>query len=133
MTGVGTLSSLPMKFALKDFFLLLTFPAIMSVGQIMFREAAIKFSGKPITEMLLGLLRTPIFHAAIVFYIVATVVWVWLLSRYPLAVAYPIAVLAVIFTPAIDALFFNRHLTSVYWLGLGLIIAGVIVVVRPSG
>lgn len=121
-----------MKFSFKDFVILLSFPAIMSVGQIMFREAAVKFSGKPVSELLFGLLRTPLFHCALAFYALATVLWVWLLSRYPLALAYPIAVLAVVFTPLIDKFYFHQHLPFTYWPGLALIITGVIVVVRSS-
>ncbi len=121
-----------MKFSVRDFVILLSFPAIMSVGQILFREAAVKFSGKPVTELMLGLLRTPHFHGALAFYASATVLWVWLLSRYPLALAYPIAVLAVVFTPLIDKFFFHQHLPSTYWPGLVLIIGGVIVIVRSS-
>jgi drug/metabolite transporter (DMT)-like permease len=121
-----------MKFSFKDFFILLSFPAIMSVGQIMFREAAVKFSGKPVSEALLALLRTPLFQGALAFYALATVLWVWLLSRYPLALAYPIAVLAVVFTPLIDKFFFHQQLPSGYWPGLGLILSGVVVIVRGS-
>ena len=121
-----------MKFSISDFVILLSFPAIMSVGQIMFREAAVKFSGKVVTELMLGLLRTPLFHGALAFYAIATVLWVWLLSRYPLALAYPIAVLAIVFTPLIDKFFFHQHLPSAYWPGLALIIGGVIVIVRSS-
>ena len=121
-----------MRFSLRDLATLLSFPAIMSVGQIMFREAAVKFSGKPITVLLLGLIRTPLFHCAIAFYVVATAVWVWLLSRYPLAIAYPIAVMAVVFTPLIYKAFFHQQLPNSYWFGLCLIIAGVLIIVRPS-
>ena len=121
-----------MKFSVRDFVILLSFPAIMSVGQILFREAAVKFSGKPLIELMLGLLRSPLFHGALVFYALATGLWVWLLSRYPLALAYPIAVLAVVFTPLIDKFFFNQHLPSAYWPWLALIIGGVIVIVRSS-
>ena len=121
-----------MKFSFKDFVILLSFPAIMSVGQIMFREAAVNFSGKPVKELLFGILRTPLFHGALTFYAFATVLWVWLLSRYPIALAYPIAVLAVVITPLIDRFFFHQQLPSTYWPGIALIIAGVIVVVRSN-
>lgn len=121
-----------MKFSLKDFVILLSFPAIMSVGQIMFREAAVKFSGKPVSELLFGILRTPLFHGALTFYAFATVLWVWLLSRYPIALAYPIAVLAVVFTPIVDRFFFHQHLPATYWPGLALILGGVLVIVRGS-
>lgn len=119
-----------MKTSVSDIMLLFTFPAIMSVGQIMFREAAVKFSGKPIDELILGLLRTPLFHAALAFYAVATIFWVWLLSRYSLSLAYPIAAFAVVFTPIIDRFFFQQHVPLTYWPGLALVICGVIVIVR---
>ena len=121
-----------MKFSLKDLPILLCFPVIMSVGQIMFREAAVKFSGKPVSELMLGLIRTPIFHGALILYAFATVLWVWLLSRYPLALAYPIAVMAVVFTPLIDCFVFRQSLPVTYWPGLGLMIAGVLVIVRSK-
>ena len=119
-----------MKTSVSDILLLLIFPVLMSVGQIMFREAAVKFSGKPTGELVFGLLRTPLFHAALAFYAVATIFWVWLLSRYTLSLAYPIAVFAIVFTPIIDRFFFKQHVPLTYWPGLVLIISGVIVIVR---
>ena len=119
-----------MKPGTFDILILMIFPAMMSVGQILFREAAAAQGRKPVVALMTGLLQSPVFFVAMGFYAVATVVWVWLLSRYPLAIAYPIAVLAVVFTPLIDKFFFRQQLPSTYWIGLVLIIAGVLVVVR---
>lgn len=119
-----------MQLTLKDVGIMLTFPAVMSFGQILFREVAIKQAGKPLLEILAGVAVTPLFYVALTFYAFATILWIWLLTKYPLTIAYPIAVLAVIFAPLIDKFFFRHPISNGYWFGIALIICGVQVITR---
>ena len=122
---------MPLK--LTDILWLISFPALMSVGQILFRASALNVSGRPLKEMIFGLLFMPSFNAALVVYGFTTLLWVWLLSRYPLSLAYPFATLAVLVVPIIEMLIYQKPLSSGYWVGLALIFAGVLVVVHSKG
>lgn len=116
----------------KDLLILMSFPAMMSVGQILFREAATQQTGKTLKYLFLGLLQSPIFYIALLFYAVATLVWIWLLTRYPLSIAYPIAVTAVIFTPLIDKFIFKNQLANMYWAGLAIMFLGIFIIIRST-
>lgn len=121
-----------MRFSPKDMSLLFCFPVIMAVGQILFRQATAGHSDKNAVQLMQTMLATPSFYAALAFYAFATVWWVWLLSRYPLSVAYPIAITAVVFTPLIDRLVYRATFHWTYWLGLALIAGGVVIIVRSK-
>ncbi len=121
-----------MSTALKisDIFLLLTFPAVMSTGQILFRKSALAVAGNSFPMLLVALVRLPSFHVALILYGLSTILWIWLLGRYPLSIAYPFATLAIVLVPVLERIFFNQDLSRSYWFGLALIIAGAFVVVR---
>ncbi len=104
----------------------------MSAGQILFRASALKVSGLPLKEMIQSLLFMPGFVTALAVYGFATILWVWLLSRYPLSLAYPFATLAVLVVPIIEMLIYQKPLAPLYWVGLALIFAGVLVVVQSK-
>ncbi len=112
-----------------DVMWLLTFPALMSFGQLLFRYSAVHIAGKPFYDMVATLFTVPVFYGAVALYGVCTMLWMWLLGRYPLAIAYPFAALAVVFVPLLDAMVFKQPLTGMYWLGLAVIISGAILIV----
>lgn len=117
---------------LKDIVLLGLFPMVMSIGQILFRTCAVAQTGKGMKASVIGLLTSPTFFLACAFYIAATGYWIWLLTRYPLSVAYPIAILSVVFTPLIDKYFFKCQLSGMYWIGLSIMVFGVFIIVRST-
>lgn len=118
-----------------DVMWLLSFPALMSFGQLLFRYSAMHIAGKPFHDMVATLFIMPVFYVAVTLYGMCTLLWVWLLGRYPLAIAYPFAALAVVFVPLLDTLVFKQQLTGMYWLGLAVVIGGAILIVLggPSG
>jgi drug/metabolite transporter (DMT)-like permease len=75
---------------------------------------------------LLNLAQVPAFYAAIVLYALSTFLWVWLLSRITLVQAYPWVATGVIIVPLLSMLIFGERVTSTYWLGAVLIVAGTI-------
>lgn len=121
-----------MKLGPSDVLKLLSFPALMSIGQLLFRKAAIAGAGKPVKEMMLLALREPTFLLAIFLYGSSTILWLWLLGRYSLAVAYPFAIIAVVTVPLLERFCFNQPLPSTYWIGLALVAGGAFVIVRGS-
>lgn len=98
----------------------------MAVGQILFKLAAgqINFSEK-------GLIASLVFNThlliAVTLYMVATVLWVWILSHMPLKQAYPLNALGFIIIPLASYFAFNEGLNIGYWVGVSLIIVGVLI------
>ncbi len=119
-----------MRISLLDLALLTAFPFVMAVGQLLFKQAALAGQGLPLMSAMMRFLHQPIFYGAVGLYGLATLFWLWLLTRYSLALAYPFAVLAVVFVPLLEKFLFQQKLGVSYWLGLSLIIGGVLVIVQ---
>jgi drug/metabolite transporter (DMT)-like permease len=117
---------------IADILWLVSFPALMSVGQLLFRHSALQVAGRPLPELLMALVKMPVFLGAVLLYGLTTFLWVWLLGRYSLSIAYPFATLAVVAVPILEMTVFQQRLPSGYWLGLSLIIAGMLVIVRAK-
>src|SRR5690606_16042183 len=81
----------------------------MSIGQALFKLSADHAKSAPegFWETLLG---TPYFYLSIALFGVLTLVWVWILARVPLTLAYPFVVLAFVFTPLLAVVFFNESI-----------------------
>jgi len=101
----------------------------MAVGQILFKLAAQSIlkgkSGNSLVSYFNGY-----FCAAVILYFGLSLLWVWLLRFVPLSRAYPFVVLAFIFTPLLAALVLDETLSANYLLGLGLVVAGLFIIVR---
>lgn len=121
-----------MKLTYLDILALLSFPTLMSFGQLLFRKMALLASGKPLPSMVSILAREPTFYAALVLYGTSTFLWVWLLGRYSLALAYPFAMFAVVAVPVLEKIFFAQRLAPSYWGGLALVILGVLMIVQAK-
>jgi drug/metabolite transporter (DMT)-like permease len=112
-----------------DVLWLLGFPSPMSVGQLLFRCGALGIAGKPFQVIVALLLTMPAFYAAVLLYGACTLLWVWLLGRYSLSLAHPIAALAVVVLSLLDTLCFQQPLSGTYWLGPFIILSGTLLIV----
>ena len=108
-----------------DLLVLLLTPLLLSAGQFLFKKTAAGLEAGSLGEFLASLLMSPWFWAALAVYGGATLVWVFALSRVPLTGAMPFVALTFVVVPAIGAVFLGERLNLMYWLGVGLIIAGV--------
>jgi drug/metabolite transporter (DMT)-like permease len=63
-------------------------------------------------------------------YIIATVVWMYLLSKLPLSFLYPLQSLAYVFSIVIAILIFKEHVPAIRWVGTGVILLGVYLIVK---
>jgi drug/metabolite transporter (DMT)-like permease len=106
---------------------LVGFALLLAVGQFLFKRSALAIAGQDATASLATLATLPSFYAAILLYGGSTVLWVWILTRVPLSLAYPFVAVAMIVVPAMGWYFFGERLNLAYWLGAALIIAGMLV------
>ena len=104
---------------------LATFTAMLVVGQLLFKHVALAIRGRSPTDGLLAVAQSPTFYAALALYGVATLLWIWILSRVPLSQAYPWVALGTGIVPLLAWLVFNERVGSAYWIGIVLVMAGV--------
>jgi drug/metabolite transporter (DMT)-like permease len=104
---------------------------VISTGQLLFKLASghIDFR-RPLADpqglMILGV--------ALALYGGATLVWVSVLRHAPLSRIYPIMALSFVLTPLGGMIFLKEPISASYWAGVGLILAGLVVISRaPIG
>ena len=68
--------------------------------------------------------------AALLLYAITTFGWIWTLQQGSLARLYPWMALAFVVVPILGALWLGERLTTPYWFGVSLIVAGVAIAVR---
>jgi len=103
------------------------FTVMLAAGQLLFKKAGLAMRGLPLRDGLLGLAQLPAFYAALVLYGVATLLWVWLLSRVTLMQAYPWVAAGVVIVPLLGAAVFGERVAASYWIGAALIVAGIVI------
>jgi drug/metabolite transporter (DMT)-like permease len=81
-------------------------------------------------QLLVRVLTTPMVVGGLALYVVGAAVWLAVLSRVPLSLAYPVLALSYVFTPLLAWMILGENLTSLRWLGVGTIFLGVLLVAR---
>lgn len=119
-------------------FVILIFTNLLVVsGQMLMKQGMTKigsFSSMPFSSFLVKTFLSPLIVAGISFYVVSTVLWLMLLSRVNLSIAYPGVSLGYILILFVSW-FFLKETISVYQIvGIFLIIAGIylIYVINPA-
>ncbi len=99
--------------------------ALIAAGQVLFKlvAGALHRAGTPFTPEVAAYGA-----AAVAIYGFATVLWIVLLQTAPLGRLYPYMALSFILVAAASALLFQETITPGHAVGLGLIVAGLLVV-----
>jgi drug/metabolite transporter (DMT)-like permease len=106
---------------------LISFAASMATGQILFKYGATQAGIVQGLQGWIDLLLKPVIVLALTLYAFSTILWLWLLQKIPLTIAYPFAALAFLLVPIGAWIFFREPLNLRYLLGVCLILVGVIV------
>lgn len=96
---------------------------IMAVGQVLFKQVAVNYnlSGQLSDPKVFGVLAV-----AGVLYVLSTGLWVWALRHVELSRAYPAFALGFVLVPLAGAWLFGETLSLRFFLGLVLIVVGVV-------
>lgn len=113
-----------MKNAIVNVVSLAIFTAMLCSGQVMFKQLGLAIRGQPVLEGMVGLLRHPTLYVVLSIYGLATLLWIWILSRVPLMQAYPWVALGTAIVPLMGWYFFGERVTPAFWPGLILILVG---------
>ncbi len=101
---------------------LLCFTFLLAAGQLLFKQTGLELRGG-----VMRVLTAPAFYAALALYGVATLLWIWILSRVPLSRAYPYVALGVVLVPLASMMMFGEQVRPGFWLGVGLIVGGIVI------
>jgi len=104
---------------------LLSYAAIIGASQIFFVNASKQIgSNFNVNGFLYAALYSHWLYISIVFYIIATGFWMYLLYRVDIRAAYPIASTSVIFAALFQNLRDGKSLPSSYWIGILVVLIG---------
>lgn len=113
---------------------LIAYSVGMSLGQLLFKYAALSLSSSGSVALTTGRLfqlgLNLYFLSAMLMYLGLSVLWVWILTFTPLSRAYPFVALAFIITPIVGHFVFMEILDLQFYFGLFFIVLGLILVIR---
>jgi drug/metabolite transporter (DMT)-like permease len=118
----------------KTVFLALSAPAIGTVGQLLLKYVmkgigplGLAELGSP-ARIIAALLMNPLFLLAAGLYALGFLIWLIVLSKLDLSLAYPILALSYFLVPLLSWLLFGEQISLGRWLGIVIICVGVVVV-----
>jgi len=111
---------------------LTVFTVILAAGQVLFKKVGLTIAGLPLASGLRGALCAPLLYGALALYGLATLMWVWILSRVPLSQAYPWVAFGTVLVSLLGWCVFGERLVPTFWIGMMLIVAGLLVIQYSS-
>lgn len=102
----------------------------LSLGQLLFKLAAASHVTRHADNRWLMLVVNPWLIAGGALYAGLTMLWVWLLGRVPLSIAFPFYALAFVFTPLLAYAVLGETVNRSYVAGVVLILAGLVLTTR---
>ena len=102
------------------------FAVLIAVGQLLFKKAGLIMRDQPLLDGVAAVASSPSLYFALILYGVATAIWIWILSRVPLSLAYPWIGVGVILVPLLAAYVYGERMNTMYWIGAALVAFGVV-------
>ena len=120
------------KLQLINFVFLILFVSLMCTGQILFKKTAISITVSNdslplpnLVDLILILIKIPYFYIALIVYALATLLWLVILQKIPLSVAYPFTALAMVIIPILSVFLFNEKIDKANWVGILLCVCAI--------
>jgi multidrug transporter EmrE-like cation transporter len=100
--------------------------ALVSVLLNGFAQIALKKSTTLNSATVIDLLKNPFLYLTGIFYMTSIVTWFLALSRIPLSLGYPLQALGYLIVTGAAVLLFKEQVNVVNWIGLVVILVGVV-------
>jgi drug/metabolite transporter (DMT)-like permease len=113
------------KMNLVNFLLILCNTCILVAGQFLWKYGMMKTTFQLNPLSIIKLLFSPFIFSGLVLYGVATILWLFILSRVPLSIAYPVQSIAYVLAVFGAYFIFHEPLSPAKIIGVILIILGV--------
>lgn len=107
--------------------LCLIFATMLASGQILFKSAA-NYINEHINEGILIAALSWQMLAAVTVYASATILWIYILTRIPLSVAYPFSLAGSAIVVIASSLIYSEPMTIKYIIGISMIFGGLILI-----
>jgi drug/metabolite transporter (DMT)-like permease len=122
---------------MKALLLSLVCALFISTGQVLWkvaidRNGGLVKQGISLVQNFWGLFTSPYMLIGLFVYLVATVLWMYLLGEYEYSYIYPMISLVYVFGFAYSKWLFREEINLYRWIGVALIIAGVVIVNRKG-
>jgi drug/metabolite transporter (DMT)-like permease len=113
-----------------SFLLVLLNITLLVTGQTLWKLGIPK--GTPLNSVgkIIMVMFSPWVMAGLALYVVATVIWIYLLSKLPLSLLYPMQSLAYVAAVIVSIVVFHEHVSLMRWIGVAIILVGVGFVVK---
>lgn len=99
----------------------------LSIGQILFKVSAASLAQ---TGSFFAFKTAILLFSAMSLYAITSIAWVWVLQKVELGSIYPLMALAFILVPLGSYLVFDERFSNQYFIGILLIMIGIVVVVK---
>lgn len=109
-----------------NFISLAVFTSMLAAGQLLFKQVGLSIRDQSLIDGVLSVLRQPTLYAALSLYGLATLLWIWILSRVPLSQAYPWVAAGVVIVPMLGWWVFGERVSFTFWVGVLFIVIGII-------
>lgn len=110
-------------------FLLLNI-TMLTAGQTLWKIGLERVGFSLSTSGIIKMFLNPFIFSGLAIYLLATVLWFYILSKAELSVAYPMQSLCYVFAAVVGLVFFKENVSLIRWAGLFLISAGAFLVSR---
>lgn len=117
--------------SIRQVAILILYSLGMLCGQALFKLAAQghrSAAEQSFVAKAIAILFNGYFILAAILYMALSVLWVWILQMTPISRAYPFVAMNFVFVAVMGVLFFSERLTPINWLGVIVIVAGVVLV-----
>lgn len=97
-----------------------------SAGQLLLRQGArgLNEAGADLNSLIGYILQTPLLWLAVVFYGISTLLWIRVLSRYPVGSVYPMVAIGYVLVTAGGVVFLGEKVPLQGWVALAVICFG---------
>ena len=103
-----------------------------SSGQLLLRLGARSLQAENIGQLIQAILRTPILWLAVGLYGVSTLLWIRVLSRYPVGSVYPMVAVGYVLVTAGGVVFLGEKVPLQGWIALAVICFGTLLLATTS-
>ena len=116
---------------MRPIFLLLLSVASASTGQVLFKKGLLMTGEITLKSSVIGdlfkMVFQPLVFSGLVLYVISTILWLLALSKTTLNFAYPFTALTFILVMLSSRMVFLESIPPLRYLGIGLIVAGILV------
>lgn len=102
---------------------------LMVLGQYFWKMASLSIKGWNAHQLIL-LFKSPYFIGGVFLYGMATILWIGVLSKLPLSVAYPLQSVSYVLGIILAISIFKETVTAPQWIGVGFILFGVFMIAK---